>query len=540
MLIKLCFFFVHREIESTSRQRRQSAPPPVAISLSSPNQHRDEAYMRAISKFNEWRNNQRFERLNETKNVSAITQAPHSEHSVLTDDFSIISDVVINDCEKRRLIEMHRERKKQEVMRRHEHKEIIYSSVMSKSHRLSLPIMKESSAEKLDKSQRRRSRRGKVYPSTTIDEIEEFEQNHCRQLDEDYSINAADVVSPPSKFYRDNSVPYDNSRKTPEAKQPTPKRQSLMGRNMLRRSKNNGKGKAPQPPKVAESDASSNFFNGNFKHYEVTTNSVYDEFLAASKAFKGNIRKQQPEKINSVGESASSGSLSSDPDKNTKKQRRMSPPYQTVINKHGDEVEYALPYNERDSLPPLPSTAPPDVSNIPQSKFEQIINENFQFLNANLEFFNAEEESLMNRQIEAAFEPIETSFSDIRRKNVQITDLDKSNDTGLGTPAQSGDIIKELDTLSKWARNLQNCEKNLDLKSPIDEYLTMQTNVKVFNAHDIKYKSGILRNSFSTPLEFSNGYFHATPVTLRSTLPNVYSINSFADVASKREFEILS
>jgi hypothetical protein len=513
-------FFLNREIESTSRQRRQSAPPPIAHSLSSPNQDRDEAYMRAITKFNEWRNIQRFEKLNETNNHSAITQIPN-ELSIMTNDVSI-SDIEIDESEKRKLLEMHRQRKAEDANRRLDHKTTLYGSAMTRSHRLSLPIMKESSS---DKSQRRRSRKTKIHPSTTIDEIEEFEQNHCRQLEEDYSFS---VTSPPSKFYRDNSDPF--------TKQPTPKRQSLMGRGMLRRARSHGKGKAPQPPMV-DSEASSGFQNGNYKHYDVTSPSVYSEFLTASNNYKANVRKHQPEKINSVGESASSGSLSSDPEKNAKTQRRLSPPYQTVINKHGDEVEYALPYNERDSvvnLPALPITQPPQLT---PSKFDQIINENFEFLHSHLEFFNAEADEMLNQQIDAAFEPIiDASFSDLRRRDAQVTDLDKSNDTGLGTPAQSGDIFRELDALSKWANNLEKCEEE---KSPVEEYQAMHGNVKVFKCKDIKYKSGILRNSFSTPLEFSTGYFHATPVTMRSTLPNIYGINSFADVASKREFEIL-
>lgn len=440
----------------------------------------------------------------------------------MTNDVSI-SDIEIDDSEKRRLLEMHRQRKAEEANRRHDNKATFYGSAMSRSHRLSLPIMKESNG---DKSQRRRSRKSKIHPSTTIDEIEEFEQNHCRQMDDDYSIS---VVSPPSKFYRDNSDPF--------TKQPTPKRQSLMGRGMLRRARSHGKGKAPPPP-IAESEASSGFQNGNYKRYDVTSPSVYSEFLTASNNYKVNARKQQPEKINSVGESASSGSLSSDPEKMAKSQRRLSPPYQTVINKHGDEVEYALPYNERDSdvnLPALPNSQPPKLT---PSKFDQIINENFQFLHSNLEFFNAEAEEMLNQEIDAAFEPIiDASFSDLRRRDAQVTDLDRSNDTGLGTPAESGDIFRELDALSKWANNLERCEEE---KSPIDEYQAIQGQVKVFRPKDIKYKSGNLRNSFSTPLEFSTGYFRATPVTLRSTLPNIYGLHSFADVASKREFEVLT
>lgn len=485
--------------------------------------------MRAISKFNEWRNNQRFERLNETKNVSGITHVAPADQSIVTaNDFSLISsDVYIDDNEKRRLIKMSRDRKQQELERRQNHK----AEQNPMSHRFSLPIMKENLVVK-----RRKNRRSQVHPSTTIDEIEEFEQNHCHQMEEDCTVTA--ITSPPSKFYRDNSDPYFNrSNQTPEKKLPTPKK-SLMGRNMLRH-KNHGKGRVPV---IDVESSSSNFYNGNYKHYDVGSASAYEEFRSATKAF--NLRHQESEKVNSVETSASTGSLSSDPDKSTKKQRRSSPPYQTVINKHGDEVEYALPYNERESLsniPPLPHTSPPDQNKVTPSKFEQIINENFHFLNSNLEYFKAEDELLARRSdINAALEPMESSFLDIRHKNLQVTDLDKSNDTAFGAPTQSGDIIKELDMLSTWTTKLQNCEKILETKTPTDEYLEIQPNIKVFSSHLIKFKSGIMCNSFSTPLEFSNGYFNRTPVTLRTTPPNIYNLNSLANSASKREFDILS
>lgn len=497
--------------------------------------------MRAISKFNEWRNNQRFERLNETKNISGITQVAPPDQSLATaNDFSLISsDIFIDDNEKRRLIEMSRNRKQQELERRLSHKD---SNQKPSNHRLSLPLMNENSAEKVQRRKNLKSQIGGLHPSNTIDEIEEFEQNHCHQMDEDY-INAA-VSSPPSKFYRDNCDPYFHpSNQTPEKKTAPPRKQSLMGRNMLRR-KSTGKGRAPPPPmQPVAASSSPNFYNGNFKHFGVGSTSAYEEFRSATEAFK--LRSHDPEKVNSVGESASTDSLSSDPDKNVKKQRRLSPPYQTVINKHGDEVEYTLPYNERDSLsniPPLPIAAPPDLSKVTPSKFEQIINENFQFLNSNLEYFNGEDDFLSRRgEFNAAeLEPIESSFTNINRKNLQVTDLDKSNDTAFGVPTQSGYFIKEIDDLSTWTKNLQNCDKVLETKTPVDEYLEIQPKAKVFSTHVIKFSAGKLRNSFSTPLEFANGYFNRTAVTLRTTLPNEYKLDSFADSASKREFEILS
>ena len=526
VIIKSFYFFFNRE---TSRQRRQSAPPPIAIDPASSNKHRDDAYIKAISKFSEWRNEKaRFERLSEMTNTSAITQVPAVDQSTIGNDFSKLSDVVINHDEKRRLIEHQNDRKMK------------HKALFNQKHRMSLPIMKESRQNPIEKPPRRTIKVSQIHPVNTIDERDEFENNHCGAKDDDFKIS---VVSPPSKFYRDNSGPYNNYLRTPDQSASAPKRQSLMGRNMLRRAKSAGKGKAPQPPapQSASGSESANFLNGDFKHYDVnyTTTSVYDEFVKTSNVYKATVKQQQPVKINSVGESSSSGSLSSDQEKYAKKIRRFSPPYQTVINKHGDEVEYALPYSERGSLPPLPKTPAPDTAKLPNSQFEQFINEKFEFLDANLSFFNAEDIQLgMEREIvDAAFEPIAASFSDIRGKNLQVTDLDKSNDTTLFSPTNKyGDALKELDQLSEWTKKLQNC----DSKSPVEAYQAIQRNIKVFNSHDIKYKSGALRNSFSTPLELSTGYFRTMPITIRSTMPNHYGINSFADVASKREFEILS
>lgn len=527
----------NREIESTnlSRQRRQSAPPappPELIrSLSSPNGDRDEAYIKAITKFNEWRNSQRFERLNDSKNASVITQNNHGES---IEDFQM-TDVEIGEDERKKLIELNRERQKKSKTMGNSSSgnNAVYSNCgINQAHsscnkRFSLPNIQ--------------NRKSKIFqPTSTFDEIEEFEQNHCQNV-EDFS-NLHPSTTPPTKFFRSNSAPYNDAIETqksnekPERKKQTPKR--IMGRAMLRRNK----GKAPlPPPAVKPSESSVNFLNGNFQHYEVNSASLYDEFVISSKSYKGNMRKeQQPEKINSVGES--SGSLSSDPEKKQQemfKQRRLSPPYQTVINKHGDEVEYALPYNERDSMldiPPLPiMPAPHNV------QFDQIIDQNFKFLNSKLDFLNSQIDHA-DDGAQSPFDIIDASFSNVcHRQNLQVTDLDKSNDTGLAFPAQSGDIIRDLDALSKWSQNLKKLkdEGSVPLSSPLQQLKKIQNNVKVFNVHDIKYKSGVLRNSFSSPLEFSNGYFHSTPITLRSTLPNLYSISNFADLACKREFEVL-
>lgn len=294
--------------------------------------------------------------------------------------------------------------------------------------------------------------------------------------------------------------------------------------------------------------ASSGFRNGNFKRYEVISSSAYDEFVKQSAIYKANLsRAEDPDKINSVGETGSSGSSSSIAEKNAKKTRRMSPPYLTVINKHGEEVEYALPYSERESLmtiPPLPDTLPPDHARMNPNDFDRVINENFNFLKTHLDFSGHEDAKM--RKPENEFDPIYTSFSDMPSrkvlKKIQITDLDRSNNTSLiKTPAQSGDIIKELDALSQWTSNLKNSvEKIGDNKFQVDDYLKMNQKYRVFRSQDLKIKSGVFRNSQTLPLEFAFGFFNKTPITTRSTIPDVYNDNGVSDIASKRDFEFLS
>lgn len=230
------------------------------------NQYRDEAYMKAISRFNEYRNNQRVEKLNETKNASNETNAVANEESIITADISI-SDLEIEESEKQRLVEIAREqrRAKNQNVRKIEHKVDFYMTQTQQQQRFSLPIMKDNNGGSLTN---RKTKRGKVHPTNTIDEIEEFESNHCHKIDEEFSRDAhMSITSPPNKFYRENSEPFSEESKK---KKITPKK--LMGRNMLRRGKSHSKGRAPPPPIV---DSECKFFLQNDK----LSNSVFNKYL---------------------------------------------------------------------------------------------------------------------------------------------------------------------------------------------------------------------------------------------------------------------
>lgn len=357
-------------------------------------------------------------------------------------DFSLISDIEINDYERNVLL-LNAHKKIEDRVKTQQsldpgtasklqHSVVFYSNLATtgfrenlkpgKSSRMSLPNLMAKSYLSKDASLKKKQKR-KVVTNNTIfeDEIDNFEQNHCNHND---SLDCTyTVTSPPSKFYKQNCDPYDKV-KTPDDKSvaasvinPSPK--IVSGRNFMRRTKGQ-KQKAPQPPTVKPLDSDSNRFeilNGSFKHWDINSSSIYDDCVISSKGYKG----AQQTKESSTG--------SSQPSHEELKQRRLSPPYQIVINKHGDEVEYALPYIEQEA----------DINDEPapnrtmnSAKFETIINDNFAFLNSK----HMMDDSLLNHRIVdtiengqlSMIEPIETFMERRSAKDVVVTDLDKSID----------------------------------------------------------------------------------------------------------------
>lgn len=111
------------------------------------------------------------------------------------------------------------------------------------------------------------------------------------------------------------------------------------------------------------------------------------------------------------------------PSKVTKRKRntrpkRTSPSYQTVVNKHGDVVEYALPYNEQNG-PKEPTT----------------------------------DEVTTDRATPGSFiaDPMSIFLQNHQKENLVITDLDKSMDSRY---MPNRDIFKELDSLEKWSETI--------------------------------------------------------------------------------------
>lgn len=477
------FRFLFREIESTNLSRRRQSAPPITACIANSEPLCDDAYLKAIQKFNEYRRTQRpgnkslndSIKLNESNSSSTNKKTIANERDdddskeikigknqqQSNDESLLISDISINEDERKQMLKSNRKLENSAILygnlsqvkttencdannggkKNVNCNNIHKKNNSSNNNRLSLPNFMPKSNLSKEISFRHKSKKKIVQNNNIIfeDEIDEFEQIHCQDsLDGTYNI-----TSPPSKFYKQNSNPFENGQaQTPERRQKELNRmfdsaaQGSSGggksfitpKKILRKSHSKrNKGKAPQPPKKtgAESESSElTNYNGSFKRYDF-------QYSSASESKSSPPKKVQNTEVNAEPKSS--------PEE--KKRRRFSPPYQTVINKHGDVVEYALPYVEQEGeieslnntltkeLPPLPSNPPPtQLSNDTLSRFEQIINENFVFLK------DLVEDSTVTRNFDAIsrddMQNLDAYMEMKNGKNAMVTDLDRSNDTG--------------------------------------------------------------------------------------------------------------
>lgn len=114
-------------------------------------------------------------------------------------------------------------------------------------------------------------------------------------------------------------------------------------------------------------------------------------------------------------------------------------------------------------------------------------------------------------------------------------------------PSQSKEILKELETLEKWSKNidivddfLRQHSQDCPTSSLIEHFKKLQNNILIFLPSQIKYKPSVFRSSFPNPLELSSGYFQNTQITLRGTIPGLFDVSHFAEAACKKDFEVLS
>lgn len=531
--------------------------------------------MEALTNFNDWRARQRLEKIHEGQPLESpdrrrfptvIEEEQETEGVVTTSDFSTDVDIKSEELKAlnrkleapkspryiRHRLDVTIVKKPRRSVEFHRNINRIPESVegnlknTNASERYSMPMVLPSVLPRKNRIRFTKPNNSTIYEN----EVEEFEQMHVGD-----SIGDSYVVqSPPSRFFKENSSPYSNTsitcRSNPVIVDTTPKKQTNLFQKsaQCRSSGRSYKDKRAPPPPVPPSDppivisnrnhiqenGSDSPYSGSYRRYEVNSSSIYDERRISSRAYRGDMKV-----LNSSVQSP------------TSEERRKSPSYQTVINKHGDLVDYALPFSDSTDTHSEHNTTKhaeliQDIRNC-----EEVINDNFQFLNSDLH-----PSAVL---IDDSGSLITETISELRKRGPQIvTDLDRSIqsqaklDTTVGQQEdevelnikEPQDILLELDSLEKWSKSIQISDEILQKqfaeKDMLEYFQRASSQLVICWPKELHYRVGTLRSSFMAPLEFSCGIFRNAPVTLRKYSLNVDRSVYCAEEACKKDFELLN
>lgn len=504
-----------REIDVTNFQRRQSAPPKPIKSFD-PNKSRDEAYLRAMAKFIEWRNNERKRRASEVVNSptgvvsstatesqryqqypQSVEETDHERRisggSSPIDDLLISSNSNIYGCGSHGTAQSEYAEVVGGTATRNPADPSRVSRTESKQ-RIGIPrqhsLPSNMSKNYITKAYKRKKKAPAPQPTADPniiheDEVNEFEGYHC--IDGFGDGAQSNPLSPPTKFYKQNSNPYplfasdkdqglssigngiDAKRLSVNLQNcPTkPRRLMLKPQNVQKNTK----------------ELTEAHFQGTYQNYEV--HSPY---------YEGRARDFGMATISTEPGTNRPGQSDSD---------RYSPQYLTTVNKHGEMVEYAIPFCEqrkRDSRLDEVDFLDDDIQNC-----ENVINQNFRFLNAEKfgETDHVSRSSLYNKRPRKACE------------QVLVTDLDKSLDSSktLDDKRQSHDIFEELNSLSKCSGNLSTyTENNRSQRDLVQLLKAVKTSMPFCRVDELKTKVTVLQNTYPSPLEIISGIFRKTKV----------------------------
>lgn len=513
-----------------------------------------------MTKFIEWRNNERKCRTSDDKtsmsNADCFNDDPNysnrEDTSSRIDDeadasersVTPIDDLLISSNTDLRALTSQQQQQQQQndfdynqyINTQHLSKSQLNPNSNSNIPRHSLPSnMSKNYISKAHKRKKTKGSSGRVDPNTIHeDEVKEFEGYHCHNGFSENGQQSSDIISPPMKFYKQNSNPYpidhpndnlglgtminDGGASTSGAQlRPSqslqncpvkPKRLLLKQQNMQKNTK----------------ELSDAHFNGAYQNYEVHSPYYDGKARDFAASVTGDAHKNAANGQNSDGTG------------------RYSPQYQAIINKHGDVVEYAIPYCEqrkRDTLAefvqePQQIGGDEEEFQVDIQKCENIINQNFGFLNAEKMYEATNRNSLYNKRP--------------RKLNEQIliTDLDKSLDSSktLDTKRQSHDIFDELNSLSKWSENLSKCaEASKSQRDLLELYDAVKLAMPCCRLKELRSKVTVLHNTFASPIEIVSGTFRKTKVTLRNYPMTEAQARDesmmIAAEAVKRDFEIL-
>ncbi|XP_055642056.1 uncharacterized protein LOC129778902 isoform X2 [Toxorhynchites rutilus septentrionalis] len=553
--------------------RRRASAPPLGSLNKSDSGDRDSAYVEALSNFNDWRARQRLAKIHECcplessnlRRIPAVIEEVEETEGVTTSDFSTEVDIKSDELKAlnrkleaskspryvRHRLDVGIPKKPRRSVDFHRNINRISESVecnlknTNASERHSMPTVSFSVLP-------RKSRTRFTKPNNSIiyeNEVEEFEQMHVKDSLGDSYV----VQSPPSRFFKENSSPYSNTsiacRSNPAIVATSPKKQTNLYQKSsqgLTRSRNYKDKRAPPPPVPSSElptilddrshileNGSDSPFAGSYRGYEVNSSSIYDERVISSRAYRGDMKV-----LNSSVQSAAS------------EERRKSPSYQTIVNKHGELVDYALPFSDSaDTHSELNSTKHAELIHDIKA-CEDVITENFQFLNSDLHpsaIVIDDSGSLITEPISVLKQrsqivtDLDRSIQSQAKINVNQTQHDDEVELVINEPQ---DILLELDSLEKWSKSIQISDEILQKqfaeKDILEYFQRASSQLVICWPKELHYRVGTLRNSFVAPLEFSCGVFRNAPVTLRKYSLNVDRSLYCAEEACKKDFELLN
>lgn len=311
--------------------------------------------------------------------------------------------------------------------------------------------------------------------SQTIREegIEEFEGAHCKYSDSVNDDDQSSYRSPPSKFYKQNSNPFPStsdasSFSTFDGIKPAHMKCPDKPKRVLRNSKQSRK-------LLAEAH-----FTGAYRNFEIQSPYYSDSSSVFSAMPKRNFAS------------------TTDADSLTDDQSLAPSHYQVIVNKHGDEVEYALPcidiaaeYQRRQTLPNCITSDQlgDEIFNENPEDFDRILSEDFE-MSSNISISMNDEMHAHHHQ--------QQQHRDQRNngRHIMVTDLDNS--------------IECIDPD-------MNCTKNEMPANRITHYhqaLSQQATI-ICSIHDID-STGKMEAKLETPIHFEWGKFKTTEITVRN------------------------
>lgn len=333
--------------------------------------------------------------------------------------------------------------------------------------------------------------------------IDEFEEEHCMYSDSVNDMEQSSYRSPPMKFYKQNQNPYPNNSETSSLSTVSDVHPML--------------GKCPEKPKrlLLNSKQSRKLlteahFTGAYRNYEIQS-----PYYSDSSSLFSTVDK--------------TSALSTDTENYKRETSSPLEHYQVTVNKHGDEVEYALPCVEipqHQRRQNLPNCLTSDDSIMADEVFQEDPKECIRMLEENYEMTS-------NTSIYVN----EHTFERRKKGSIQITDLDKSTDTDLD---RSTHTVDEMEVISRGGR------ANSQMRTPnrlLQFHETMQCAdiiclISEFNS------MGKMEAKIETPLHFEWGVFKNSNVTVRkyADLPSDDTNKDFtliAETAIIRDAEVL-